>query len=637
MRRVFVVFMLLAMMVGLKILKTEASGGADPLTLAAIGFVVLAAFALAELGARLSLPKVTGYILSGVVLGPYVIAILSHPVVEELKMFKELALGLIATTAGLELDLRALRRLARTLGATIGVKLVTGFVLVGGALFAYELATGTLGLPDTTTTIALALVFGALSLGTSPAIALAVQSETGAKGRLMEIVMGAAVVKDVFVVMALAIAVALSKALLGGGELGGDVLVHLGEEVGLSVLAGLVLGWILHAYLKWVKTEMLLFVAAMVLVTAEAVSQLKGVNVHLEFLLVFIVAGTWVRNFSPYEHDLLDPLQTISLPVFIVFFTNAGASIDLAATWALLPLALVLCTARAVGFFVAGRVGGAAGGEPDTVRRLAWLGYLPQAGVTLGLVGLAGAQLSDQSETINALGMAVVAVNLLVGPITLRMALQGAGEVAGTAADPSATGDADATADEAAELPDELEAPALRSLLGQLRDDLAEPWAHWRRDHLVPAAARWRKSLTTPDDGRATDHGAASVLRALDRVALDELGDRAEALRALLARQLEHLESLPTVVEVALEPRNAHAGEADGWRTRWSKRLTATGALLSGRRQHRRRRVPVRITARAVIEPAMARMAEESLHDWQRYEVECLETLERVAMRTSGW
>ncbi|MCA9652255.1 MAG: cation:proton antiporter [Myxococcales bacterium] len=632
MRRLFVVFALLAMMVGLKALKTDNAGGADPITLAAIGFVVLAAFALAELGSRLSLPKVTGYILSGVALGPFAVDILSKTVVVELKMFSTLALGLIATTAGLELDLKALARLTRTLGATIGVKLVAGLLLVGGALVVFELGTGILGLPDTTATIAMALVFGALSLGTSPAIALAVQSESGAKGRLTEIVLGAAVVKDVVVVVSLAMALAVSKALLGGGGLGVDVLVHLGEELGASVLAGAILGGILIAYLRWVKTEMLLFVAAMVLVVAEISEVL-----HLELLLVFIVAGVSVRNFSPFEHDLLHPLETISLPVFIVFFTNAGASIDLAATWSLLPLALVLCGARAAGYFVAARVGGAAGGESDAVRRLAWLGYLPQAGVTLGLVGLAAGSLPELGTTIAALGMAVVAVNLLVGPVTLRMALQGAGETADARGASTADEEEDASPEAVAELPEELEAPVLRSLLAELREELSAPWAHWREEQLAPAVTRWRKSISPPTDGRTSDHGAASVLRGLDRVDLEELSDRAEVLRGLLARQLEHLEALPPAIEVALEERNAEVAADDGWRARWIKRSTALGALLSGRRSRRRRRVPVRITARAVLEPAMTRLAEESLHDWQRYEIECLETLERVALRTSRW
>lgn len=629
MRRLFVVFALLAMMVGLKALKTDTPGDADPITLAAIGFVVLAAFALAELGSRLSLPKVTGYILSGVALGPFAISIVSETVVDELKMFSTLALGLIATTAGLELDLKALARLTRTLGATIGIKLVTGVLLVGGAFMLYESTTGSLGLPNQGSIIAVALVFAALSVATSPAIALAVQSESGAKGRLTEIILGAAVVKDVVVVVSLAIALAVGKAMLGGGDLGADVVIHLGQELGSSVLAGAILGGILIAYLRWVKTEMLLFVAAMVLVVAEISAVL-----HLELLLVFIVAGVVVRNFSPYEHDLLHPLETISLPVFIVFFTNAGAGIDIKATLSVLPLALVLCTVRAGGFFLASRYGGAAGGEPDSVRRLAWLGYLPQAGVTLGLVGLASKALPGLETPVATLGMAVVALNLLVGPITLRVALQSAGETAdarGGATDE----DEDDGEEVVEELPEELEAPALRALLGELRQELEEPWTKWREEVLAPAAGAWRKNVS-PHDGRAADHGASSVLRSLDRVVLDDDGERAEGLRTVLAQQLHRLEALPQVLEVALEERNAKVQEGDGWRTRQSKRLTAVGALLSGRRSRRRRRVPVRITARAVVEPAMTRLAEECLHDWQRFEIECLETLERVALRTSG-
>ena len=71
MRRGFVVAVMLAMMLGLRALQVDGVGGTNPLTLATIGFVVLAAFASAELGGSLSLPKVTGYILGGIALGPY--------------------------------------------------------------------------------------------------------------------------------------------------------------------------------------------------------------------------------------------------------------------------------------------------------------------------------------------------------------------------------------------------------------------------------------------------------------------------------------------------------------------------------------------------------------------------------------
>jgi len=342
MRRGFVVLALLATMVGLRALQTDGAAGGDPMTLAAIGFVVLAAFAVAELGGRLGLPRVTGYIVSGVALGPFALGVLSPGTVGDLEMFSTLALGLIATSAGLELDLRGLRSLARTLGVTIAVKVALGLLVVGGAVFAIESQFDVLGLAEAGPRVAVAVVIAALTIGTSPAIALALISETGAKGRLADLVLGAAVVKDLVVVIALAVAVATGRAVLSGDAFDVAVLGHVGLDLAGSATAGAALGALLIAYVRYVKAEMLLFVAAMVLVVAEVSTAL-----HLEVLLVFIVAGAVVRNYSRYEHDLLHPLHMVSLPVFIVFFTTAGANVDVAATIGVLPPALTVCLLRA--------------------------------------------------------------------------------------------------------------------------------------------------------------------------------------------------------------------------------------------------------------------------------------------------
>lgn len=631
MRRLFVVIALLAMMVGLRALQTQTSlPGTDPLTLAAIGFVVLAAFALAELGGHLGLPKVTGYIVTGVVLGPHAIDILSSQVVTDMRMFNDLALGLIATSAGLELDARAIGRRWRALSATVGVKVALLPLLVGGSFMVVQSTWAPLPLPTTEATLGMAAIFSALAVGTSPAISLAVLSETGAKGPLSDLTLGLAVLKDVVVVVCLAVATAVALTLLDPGA-GLDVgvlvgvAVHLGQELGLGVaLAGL-----LYLYMRFVGAEMLLFVAAMILVVTHVCDLL-----HLQPLLTFIMGGFIVRNFTRHGHDLLHPLELVALPVFVVFFTNAGASINVTATLELLPFALLLCSMRAISFYVAGRVGAAAGGETRVVQGVAWMAYLPQAGVTLGLVGIASLEVPSLGKEIVDLGMAVVAINLLAGPITLRLALDRAGELPAGSATPADAACEDADAAGARELPAELEPAALRELLGRLLGALEEPWARWREDELEPATTRWRRGLMTPSDTRVDEHGAAVVQRTLERVALEDLRDRAAGLRTAVGRQLEQLAGLPQTMMVPLEPRNARAQASDPWRTRWLKRTAAIGALLRGRAGRRTRRVPVRITARTTLEPAMARVAEECLRDWQRFEVECLEALEHAALGT---
>ncbi len=439
MKRILVIAALLGVMLALEGLKVDSRFATHPMTLAAIGFVVLAAFATAELGNALSLPRVTGYILAGAALGPSLGNILSGEVVTEMRMFNTLALGLIATSAGLELDLRQLLRLGKTLSATIVAKLVLAVTLVGGTLLAVASVLD-VGLPqalaqDGSATLSLALVMGVLAIATSPAIALAVLNETQAKGRLADLVLGAAVFKDLVVVVSLAVAVAIARTLLvPGATLEPAMLLHVGAELGGSLVAGTILGGILIAYVRFVKAEMLLFVAAMILVVAELCRAF-----HLELLLVFITAGFVVRNLSKYEHDLMKPLELVALPVFVVFFTNAGAGIDLIATWRILPAAAALCAARAAAFYVAGRFGARVGGESAAVGDNAWYGYLPQAGVTLGLVGLAAQQLPTIGSAIATTGMAVVAINLLVGPVSLRKALQVAGEIPAPTPKPAQT------------------------------------------------------------------------------------------------------------------------------------------------------------------------------------------------------
>jgi Kef-type K+ transport system membrane component KefB/adenylate kinase family enzyme len=417
MRQIFVIVSLLFAMLGLKSLGLESGSGFDPIFLAALGFVVLAAFSSAEIVGKLNLPKVTGFILIGIVLGPQVADVLSERIVSETKMFTTLALGLIALSAGLELHVSSLKKVSKALTYTIVLKLLLLFTFVLGGFYAALNFFETFDSFHTGEKLAFSLIFSALSLGTSPSIVLALINETKIKSRMVDITLGMAVLKDVLVVLALAVCLALSKTMTDvGASFSPDILIRLGEEIGLSIAVGGLLGCLLILYLRFVKLEMLLFVTLVVLAVAEVSAAL-----HLELLLVFIVAGFVVSNFSKYEHDLLKPLEKVALPVFIIFFTNAGAGLNFVAMQKILPIAVVLCVLRAVAFYISGYFGAKLAGENVKVAKNSWLCYIPQAGVTLGLVGIAASQMTNYSELIQNIGMGMVGINLLIGPITLRM------------------------------------------------------------------------------------------------------------------------------------------------------------------------------------------------------------------------
>ncbi len=597
MKKVLVIAALLAVMLGLGAWQVDTISATNPMTLAAIGFVLLAAFATAELGSSLSLPQVTGYILAGIVLGPSLANILSGQVVTEMRMFNTLALGLIATSAGLELDVRQIIRLGRTLSATILVKVVLGTSLVGGTLLVMA-GFVDVGLPEGAGTehqLALALVLGVLAVGTSPSITLAVLSETRAKGRVADLVLGAAVFKDLVVVVMLAVGVAVARTLLmPGAELEASVLMLVGQELGGSLVAGALLGGVLIAYMRFIKAEMLLFVAAMILVVAELCRVF-----HLELLLVFITAGFVVRNLSKYEHDLMGPLELVALPVFVVFFTNAGAGIDLATAWKILPLAIALCAARALAYYVAARFGSHVGQESPLVRKNAWLAYLPQAGVTLGLVGLAAQQLPGISSAIATTGMAVVAINLLIGPITLRKALQDAGEIPADATvtpDPTTGADSTPTVRTKTPLPPRASTEWVRDhqSLGAAFSDLERTTLETLREFRTSVLPQLPPlPSATPEPGLEDFERFVSAHRAACRQLFDDL--------------LASLATLPVSVSAELEPIELQAkpGDLRVLRLRlWRRRLFAR--LIP---RLRKRRVLVRLAARITIERGFAELA----------------------------
>lgn len=610
MKRLFVVGGLLALMLGLQELGAPTGQGAGSLTLAATGFVILASFAIAELLVRAGLPKVTGYILSGVALGPYAADVLSTAVVAELRMFNTLALGLIALTAGLELEVGALRAAFRTLAATTLAKLLLAGPLVAGTLIAAELTLGSLGLPSVELTVALGLVFGVLAVGTSPAISLAVTREAGARGRLSELALGAAVLGELVVWAAAALIVGLAEARLTGAPASAAGLQQVGVELGLSIVAGAAVGGLLIAYVRFIRAEMLLFVAALVLVMAELASALQ-----LELLLVGIVAGFVVRNASGYARELLPPLQLVSLPVFVVFFTIAGASVDVAATIAVLPLALALCAARAGGLWLAAAVGNRVGREPEAVRQGAWLTYLPQAGVGLGLAGVAATQVPELAAWATPLAAAVVAINLLIGPLAQRSALARAGELPGAEAAPVG---------QAPEAPRRgLADPGLEARVAEIYARLGreveegveaavEPWIALRRRRLaaLPAALG-------PAELEALAYPPPEALK-LSR-----------AFAGLFEKSAAELEGLARSVEVPLERRWLAPQPRESW-LQALRRTLRRAAIRLGRRAAARRQVPLRLAARASYEPRLVTAMLEVFRASCRCDARVADLLRRV-------
>jgi hypothetical protein len=104
-------------------------------------------------------------------------------------------------------------------------------------------------------------------------------------------------------------------------------------------------------------------------------------------------------------------------------------------------VALVFVAARA-GLIAASTAAGEAlaGKASGAVKRWAWMGFLPQAGVTLGLASIVARKFPDWGPEVKTIALAMIAMNQIVGPVAFRWALLRSGEAGRDKAAPARGG-----------------------------------------------------------------------------------------------------------------------------------------------------------------------------------------------------
>jgi Kef-type K+ transport system membrane component KefB len=391
-----------------------------------LGFLLLATYLAGSLAGDLRLPRITGYILAGMLVGPSVLHLIQVADVAQLKVIDDIAISLIALSAGGELRIRDVRRNRRMLFGVMGSEMTAVFLAVGGfILLAAQLLPFTAGATGAET-VMLAIVFGAIAIANSPAVAIAVVNDAGARGPVASTVLSVTILKDVAVIVLFAGALAIGRVVLGTGGSGtGEFLRSTALAIPGSIAAGAAVGWLVALYLRHVGSHLVLFTLAVAFVNAQIAA-----HFHFEVLLLSLSVGFFVENISPVQGEpLIEAIEKNSTPLYALFFGLAGASLGLAglASYWYIVVALVLVRAAAilVGVWLGARLTDA----HEAIRRYAWTGFISQAGITLGMVVIAARAFPQWADLFATLFVAMVAIHELAGPVLLQDGLRRAGEI----------------------------------------------------------------------------------------------------------------------------------------------------------------------------------------------------------------
>ena len=133
-------------------------------------------------------------------------------------------------------------------------------------------------------------------------------------------------------------------------------------------------------------------------------------------------------GFAKYE------VERMSAPVYVVFFTLAGAQLHLDMLALMAPYAITLVLIRIIALYIGVRVGGSLTGASPALSKHGWMGFISQAGVALTLAGLAkdipdNALFPGAGDTFTTLVIAGIAIHEVIGPVMLKIGLGLAKEI----------------------------------------------------------------------------------------------------------------------------------------------------------------------------------------------------------------
>jgi len=391
-----------------------------------IGIILVVGYLFGNIADLIKLPRVSGYILAGIVMSPSLLGIIDREFLERSDIVTHASLSVITFMIGSSLAFEKLRRLGRAiLLITLG-EAELAFLFVIAAMLTYTLLTQDISL---STALALSLLFGALGSPTDPAATLAVIHEYRAKGVLTTTVLGVAALDDATGIINFVLGFSLSLALMGGSLSLATIGTEIGREIFGALLLGFSAGYVMHLLGKFaLERKEVVTVTIGVLFTTFALARLLG----FDELLSTMTAGITLVNVDKENKRFKEPLENyIEDVIFTAFFVIGSAFLDLKVLLQYLPVVILYILSRFAGKFTGVYIGGHLSGAPVQVKRYLAFTLFPQGGIVIGLALLAyqNPEFKEMGNILVNVVIGATAIHEFMGPIFSKFALEKAGEI----------------------------------------------------------------------------------------------------------------------------------------------------------------------------------------------------------------
>lgn len=418
-----------------------------------IAILLLAALLSTRLMKVLKLPNVTGYIITGIIMGPFVFGLLfnnfSYDGIKESEVFAHVdkiswvstvALGFIAFSIGTSFKAQTLKVVGkRVIIITILEALFASIAVFIAMIILYLI------IPDK---VSLELVFtlSAIAAATAPAATLMIIKQYQARGSLVDTLLPVVALDDAAALILFAILFQIATTISGGGSF--DIyrmifkpIIEILISLGIGAILGLFISWLNRFFMsrnnKLVLCILSVFASLGIYILFK--NQLLG-GFELSSLLMCMMTGAIFANLCKDSDRTLDIMDRFTSPIYMMFFVISGASLDLSIFFngsglIIVGIAFTYIVARVVGKWFGAYAGASITKSEPKIKKYLGFTLIPQAGVAIGLATTAGKLFSLREETALT-GVLVVAIILtstlvyeIVGPMVSKFALSKAGEI----------------------------------------------------------------------------------------------------------------------------------------------------------------------------------------------------------------
>ncbi len=405
-------------------------------TLICLSLALIVGLLMTRLAKVAKLPAVTAYLVSGLIIGPFVLGALnisgigfsSLEQVESFSIISQLALGFIAFAIGNEFRLSQLKSMGRQ-AIIVGIfqAVITTLLVDIGLIILHFAFPNVITLPA-------AITLGAIASATAPAATLMVVNQYKAHGPMTKLLLMVVAIDDVVGLILFSISYGVASALEQGSVALEQVILEPLIEIVMSFVLGLASGVALNIVERFFhsRSKRMSLSIAFVMLTV-GISMMKfnigGIHIGFSLLLVCMITGTVFCNICETSEELMDRVDRWTAPLSVLFFVISGAELDLnvLVNPTVLIVGLVYIVMRSSGKISGSFVSCSMTGCNSKVTRYLGITLLPQAGVALGMA-MTAANLQDGALVRNVVLFSVL-IYELVGPSLTKRSLLAAGEI----------------------------------------------------------------------------------------------------------------------------------------------------------------------------------------------------------------